>query len=210
IVINGRKWWISGADDLHNAIHLVMGKSDTSAPKHSQQSIVLMPPGTPGVRLMRPMQFFGYDGFSSSLFPSVIWLFENLKVAHRKGILKYCTEMSVYLSRTWFTIGVKDSKSMRLIGIAERAISLMLLRVTDPRKMTFCKQLYQHSATAKEILDRIQLLVDLAAHQIDLVKAIGYARASMPLLIERFKFMAVKEVPLLRQQAAVRMEAEKA
>ncbi|KAI9616376.1 hypothetical protein KEM48_010468 [Puccinia striiformis f. sp. tritici PST-130] len=39
-----------------------MGKSDTSAPKHSQQSIVLMPPGTPGVRLMRPMQFFGYDG----------------------------------------------------------------------------------------------------------------------------------------------------
>ena len=68
IVINGRKWWISGAGDPRNAVHLVMGKSDTSAPKHFQQSIVIVPSDTPGVKLIRPMQVFGYDELSNFFF----------------------------------------------------------------------------------------------------------------------------------------------
>jgi acyl-CoA dehydrogenase len=76
IVINGRKWWISGAGDPRNAIHLVMGKSDTSAPKHSQQSIVIVPSDTPGVKLIRPMQVFGYDELSDLVFEAN-WLLGN-------------------------------------------------------------------------------------------------------------------------------------
>jgi acyl-CoA dehydrogenase len=61
IVINGIKWWISGAGDPRTAVHLVMGKSDTSASKHKQQSIVIVPANAPGVKLIRPMHVFGYD-----------------------------------------------------------------------------------------------------------------------------------------------------
>ncbi|PLW10860.1 hypothetical protein PCASD_18292 [Puccinia coronata f. sp. avenae] len=77
IVINGRKWWISGAGDPRNAIHLVMGKSDTSAPKHSQQSIVIVPSDTPGVKLIRPMQVFGYDDAPEGHFEV---LYEDVRV----------------------------------------------------------------------------------------------------------------------------------
>lgn len=61
IVISGHKWWISGAGDPRNNVHLVMGKSDTSATKHQQQSMVIVPSNAKGVKLVRPMQVFGYD-----------------------------------------------------------------------------------------------------------------------------------------------------
>ncbi|POV94427.1 hypothetical protein PSHT_16226 [Puccinia striiformis] len=257
IVINGRKWWISGAGDPRNAIHLVMGKSDTSAPKHSQQSIVLVPPGTPGVKLIRPMQVFGYDDAPEGHFEV---LYEDVRVPVENLVYDWGKGFEIVQSR----LGPgRIHHCMRSIGIAERAISLMLLRVTDPRKMTFGKQLYQHGATAKEIahsrieLDGIRLLVYSAAHQIDLVKAkgamksIGMAKAQVPKVVNAIidraiqvhggegvsqdqplaaMFAAVrtlrmadgpdevheaqvaqaelKRVPLLRQQAAARMEAE--
>ncbi|POW05872.1 hypothetical protein PSTT_09410, partial [Puccinia striiformis] len=277
IVINGRKWWISGAGDPRNAIHLVMGKSDTSAPKHSQQSIVLVPPGTPGVKLIRPMQVFGYDEFSPIKMALKILncfaldgrqcteghfevLYEDVRVPVENLVYDWGKGFEIVQSR----LGPgRIHHCMRSIGIAERAISLMLLRVTDPRKMTFGKQLYQHGATAKEIahsrieLDGIRLLVYSAAHQIDLVKAkgamksIGMAKAQVPKVVNAIidraiqvhggegvsqdqplaaMFAAVrtlrmadgpdevheaqvaqaelKRVPLLRQQAAARMEAE--
>lgn len=55
IIVSGRKWWISGAGDPRNAVHLVIGKSDTSAGKHQQQSIVIVPANAKGVKLLRPM-----------------------------------------------------------------------------------------------------------------------------------------------------------
>ena len=62
IVINGHKWWISGAGDPRCKIHLVMGKSDpTNSNGYRQQSVVLVPADTPGVKVIRPMQVFGYD-----------------------------------------------------------------------------------------------------------------------------------------------------
>lgn len=61
IIINGRKWWISGGGDPRNIVHLVMGKSDLSAKKHAQQSIVVVPADAKGVTLIRPMSVFGYD-----------------------------------------------------------------------------------------------------------------------------------------------------
>lgn len=85
MVINGKKWcvsatkdgahqkrsslktcihvsrWISGAGDPRNAVHLVMGKTDPTAPKHQQQTVVIVPANAPGVKLLRPMKIFGYD-----------------------------------------------------------------------------------------------------------------------------------------------------
>ncbi|MGH6623876.1 MAG: acyl-CoA dehydrogenase family protein, partial [Burkholderiaceae bacterium] len=60
-VINGRKWWISGAGDPRCRIYILMGKTDPSAPRHSQQSMILVPVDTPGVTVMRPLTVFGYD-----------------------------------------------------------------------------------------------------------------------------------------------------
>ena len=60
-VINGRKWWISGAGDPRCRIYIVMGKTDPEAPKHSQQSMILVPADTPGINVMRPLSVFGYD-----------------------------------------------------------------------------------------------------------------------------------------------------
>ena len=60
-VINGRKWWISGAADPRCAVFITMGKSDPEAPKHSQQSMVLVPADTPGIKIIRPLNVFGYD-----------------------------------------------------------------------------------------------------------------------------------------------------
>ena len=58
-VINGRKWWISGAGDPRCAVYLVMGKTYSGAVKHNQQSVIIVPSGTPGVELVRPMTVFG-------------------------------------------------------------------------------------------------------------------------------------------------------
>ena len=60
-VINGRKWWISGAGDPRCRIYIVMGKTDPEAPRHSQQSMILVPSDTPGINVMRPLSVFGYD-----------------------------------------------------------------------------------------------------------------------------------------------------
>jgi acyl-CoA dehydrogenase len=58
-VINGRKWWSSGAGDPRCAVYIVMGKTDPEAPRHSQQSMILVPAGTPGVKVIRALTVFG-------------------------------------------------------------------------------------------------------------------------------------------------------
>lgn len=60
-IINGTKWWISGAGDPRCAIHIVMGKSDPMASRHAQQSLVLVPANMPGVTVLRPLDVLGYD-----------------------------------------------------------------------------------------------------------------------------------------------------
>ena len=60
-VINGRKWWSSGAGDPRCAVYIVMGKTDPDAPRHSQQSMIIVPANSPGVTVMRPLSVFGYD-----------------------------------------------------------------------------------------------------------------------------------------------------
>jgi alkylation response protein AidB-like acyl-CoA dehydrogenase len=76
-VINGHKWWISGASDPRCAIYIVMGKTDPDAPRHAQQSMVLVPANTPGLRIVRPLNVMGYDDAPHG---HVEMFFDNVRV----------------------------------------------------------------------------------------------------------------------------------
>lgn len=96
IVINGHKWWISGAGDPRNNVHLVMGKSDPKGKKHAQQSIVIVPPSTPGVTLVRPMQVFGYDDAPEGHFEVI---YDNVRVPKENLIAGWGRGFEVIQSR---------------------------------------------------------------------------------------------------------------
>jgi len=90
IVINGHKWWISGAGDPRCQIHLVMGKSDPTHPNgYRQQSVVLVPADTPGVKVIRAMEVFGYDdapeGHCEIVYENVRVPKENLVLGWGRG-----------------------------------------------------------------------------------------------------------------------------
>lgn len=89
-VINGRKWWISGAGDPRCAVYLVMGKTDPdNKNRHKQQSLVIVPADTPGITVVRPMQVFGYDdapeGHCEIIFKDVRVPVENIILGEGRG-----------------------------------------------------------------------------------------------------------------------------
>ncbi|MGI9134550.1 MAG: acyl-CoA dehydrogenase family protein, partial [Rhodoferax sp.] len=88
-VINGRKWWISGAGDPRCAIFVTMGKTDPEAARHSQQSMVLVPATTPGLKVVRPLNVFGYDdaphGHMELLFENVTVPVTNILLGEGRG-----------------------------------------------------------------------------------------------------------------------------
>ncbi|KAM0791158.1 hypothetical protein ACM66B_005643 [Microbotryomycetes sp. NB124-2] len=189
IVINGHKWWISGAGDPRCFVHLLMGKSDTSASKHQQQSMVIIPANAKGVKVVRPMHVFGFDeapeGHMEIIYDNVRVPLENLIGGWGRGF-------EIIQGR----LGPgRIHHCMRSIGIASRALELMLMRVTDPTRVTFGKQLYQHGTVVAEIaksrmeIDQARMMVLSAAHQIDLVRAkgamkdIGMAKAIVPKMV---------------------------
>src|SRR5215203_5506319 len=76
-IVNGHKWWISGAPDPRCKVYITMGKTDPEAPRHSQQSMIVIPADTPGIRIVRPLDVFGYDDAPHGHAEMV---FENVKV----------------------------------------------------------------------------------------------------------------------------------
>ncbi|KAM0750146.1 acyl-CoA dehydrogenase [Meredithblackwellia eburnea MCA 4105] len=189
IVISGRKWWISGAGDPRNAVHLVMGKSDTSASKHQQQSIVIVPSNAPGVKLIRPMTVFGYDHAPGGHFEIV---YDRVRVPLENLIGGWGRGFEIIQGR----LGPgRIHHCMRSIGVASRALELMLIRVTEPKKIMFGKMLKEHGTVIEGIaksrmeIDQARLLVLSAALQIDLVRAkgamkdIGMAKAVVPTVV---------------------------
>ncbi|KAL8292613.1 hypothetical protein RQP46_001225 [Phenoliferia psychrophenolica] len=189
IVVNGHKWWISGGGDPRNALHLVMGKSDTSATKHQQQSIVIVPANAKGVTLVRPMHVFGYDDAPEGHFEVK---YDNVRIPIENIVGGFGRGFEIIQGR----LGPgRIHHCMRSIGIASRALELMLLRVTDPRKVMFGKMLYEHGTVVERIalsrmeIDQARLLVLSAALQIDLVRAkgamndIGMAKAIVPAMV---------------------------
>ena len=122
-VIDGRKWWSSGAMDPNCAIFIVMGKTDPSAPRHQQQSQILVPRDTPGVEVHRGMTVFGYDdgghgGHAEVTFTGVRVPATNLIAGEGDGFA---------IAQARLGPG-RIHHCMRLIGMAERALELMCKR----------------------------------------------------------------------------------
>ncbi|KAF8322275.1 acyl-CoA dehydrogenase NM domain-like protein [Clavulina sp. PMI_390] len=174
IVINGHKWWISGATDVRCAVHILVGKSDpNNKSRYLQQSIVLVPANTPGVKIVRPMTVLGYDdapeGHAEVIYDNVRVPLSNLVAGWGRGF-------EILQGR----LGPgRIHHCMRSIGAAEAALELMLQRVTDPKRKTFGKFLHEHGTIISDIgrsraeIDAARLLVLSAAHQIDKVRAKG-------------------------------------
>ncbi|EJD01090.1 acyl-CoA dehydrogenase NM domain-like protein [Fomitiporia mediterranea MF3/22] len=187
IVINGHKWYISGAGDPRTKLHLVMGKSDpTNQNTHLQQSVVIVPVDTPGVKVIRPMRVFGYDDAPEGHCEVV---YENVRVPLSNLVLGWGRGFEIIQGR----LGPgRIHHCMRCIGVAQKALDTMILRVTDPSRKTFGKYLYQHGTVISNIaqsradIEGARLLVLSAALQIDkyhakgALKEIGMAKFVVP------------------------------
>ncbi len=167
-VINGRKWWISGAMNPHCAIFIVMGKTDPAADRHRQQSQILVPRDTPGLEVIRGMRVFGYDdrdhgGHAELRFTDVRVLVSNL-IAHEGD--------GFAIAQARLGPG-RIHHCMRLIGIAERAVELMCQRASD--RVAFGKPIAEQGvirewiAESRVRIEQLRLLVLKTAWLMDTV-----------------------------------------
>ncbi len=164
-VINGHKWWISGAADPRCAVFITMGKTDPQAPKHSQQSMVLVPADTPGVRIVRPLPVFGYDDAPHG---HVEMFFDDVRVPVSNILLGEGRGFEIAQGR----LGPgRIHHCMRLIGLAERALELMCRRASS--RVAFGKTVAQQTVTQERIaearckIDMARLLTLKAAWMMD-------------------------------------------
>src|SRR5215217_7430866 len=166
-VVNGRKWWSTGAGDPRCEIAIVMGKTDLEAPRHEQQSMILIPLDTPGVEIERTLPVFGYDdaphghaeiSFEDARVPAANMIWDEGKgfaIAQGRlgpGRIHHC---------------------MRLVGVAERALELMRERVKE--REAFGKPLAEQGvimewiADSRTEIEQARLLTLKAAHMMDTV-----------------------------------------
>jgi len=164
-VINGRKWWISGAGDPRCAIYILMGKTDPNAARHSQQSMVLVPANTPGITVLRPLHVMGYDdaphGHMEILFENVRVPVDNIMLGEGRGF---------EIAQARLGPG-RIHHCMRLIGLAERALELMCRRASS--RTAFGKLVSAQGVTQERIaearckIDMARLLTLKAAWMMD-------------------------------------------
>ena len=164
-VINGHKWWISGAGDPRCAIFIVMGKTDPEAARHSQQSMILVPANTPGIRIVRPLTVFGYDDAPHG---HVEMYFENVRVPASNILLGEGRGFEIAQGR----LGPgRIHHCMRLIGLAERGLELMCRRASS--RVAFGKAVSTQTVTQERIaearcqIDMARLLTLKAAWLMD-------------------------------------------
>jgi acyl-CoA dehydrogenase len=215
-VINGTKWWTTGAMDDRCQILIVMGKTNPDAEAHSQQSMVLVPINTPGVKVVRNLLVFGYEdqhGHAEVSFTNVRVPVANLLGPEGEGFA---------LAQARLGPG-RIHHCMRAIGMAERALSLMIKRSIV--RETFGKALVQQGvvqdwiAQARIDIEQARLLVLKAAWMIDTVgaksarKEIAAIKVAVPQMAERIIDHAIQahggagvcqDTPLASMYAGIR------
>ena len=164
-VINGRKWWISGAGDPRCKIYIVMGKTAQDGPAHSQQSMILVPADTPGVTVIRPLPVFGYDdaphGHCEMEFNNVRVPASNILLGEGRGF---------EIAQGRLGPG-RIHHCMRLLGLSERALTLMCKRLSS--RVAFGKPIaaqsiwHERIAEARCMIDQARLLTLKAAYVMD-------------------------------------------
>ncbi|KAI1462258.1 acyl-CoA dehydrogenase NM domain-like protein [Annulohypoxylon moriforme] len=167
-VLNGSKWWSSGAGDPRCKIYVVMGKTDANnKDPYKQQSVILVPANTKGITIHRMLNVYGYDdaphGHGHISFKDVRVPASNLVLGEGRGF-------EIIQGR----LGPgRIHHAMRSIGAAERALEWMLMRINDPKKTPFKKQLREHGvilewvAKSRIEIDAARLIVLNAAVKMD-------------------------------------------
>jgi acyl-CoA dehydrogenase len=166
-VINGRKWWTSGAGDPRCEILIFMGKTNPDAARHSQQSMILVPMNTPGVKVLRTLSVFGYDhaphGHAEVDFVNVRVPVDNLLLGEGRGF---------EIAQGRLGPG-RIHHCMRLVGLAERALESLCTRAQS--RVAFGKPVSEQGVTLERIaesriaIDQARWLVLNAAYMMDTV-----------------------------------------
>ena len=166
-VINGRKWWSSGAGDPRCAVYIVMGKTDPEAPRHSQQSMIIVPANSPGVTVMRPLTVFGYDDAPHGHMEVDL---KNVRVPVGNLLLGEGRGFEIAQGR----LGPgRIHHCMRTIGAAERAMELMVKRLNS--RVAFGKPVsaqgvwHERLADGRIMIEQARLLTLKAAYMMDTV-----------------------------------------
>ena len=164
-VINGRKWWSSGGMDPHCKIAIVMGKTDPIADRHQQQSMVLVPMGTPGIEIIRPLSVLGFydspEGHAEIVLNNVRVPKENLILGEGRGF---------EIAQGRLGPG-RIHHCMRLVGMAQYALEVMAKRTLE--RTAFGKKFSDFSSIRQEIansqceLEQARLLTLSAADKMD-------------------------------------------
>jgi acyl-CoA dehydrogenase len=164
-VINGRKWWSSGAMDPHCKLAIVMGKTDVTKSRHQQQSMILVPMDTPGLEIIRPLSVFGFydspEGHAEIQLTNVRVPIQNLILGEGRGF---------EIAQGRLGPG-RIHHCMRLVGMAQYALEVMSQRTLE--RETFGKKFYEYSSIRHEIatsqceIEQARLLTLSAADKMD-------------------------------------------